>query len=196
MIGTRKVLPPDSTTHPSLLTLSLQSPWSQREEAQAPLHFQWRGSENSAPQHPAPRHPSRRKRQAPWLLHLPQRPQTTFTASSALTERDPPLCHPRRAQDFSLPAYRPLDCCLQSSTRRSLGHQPGQAPHRPAADACRLPSTCYLLGQEGLLPNMRLQGRRAGGEGEGVDPPPQINPTQTQSSLRIDSAAAVSLSFE
>lgn len=148
-------------------------------------------------------HPSLR-RQASWLLQLPGGPRQ---------HSQPPLSRHRQGPS-SLPlkeGQRPLSLCsppirsLQSSTHRSWGH-PARAGPTPYSwsrwvQLSRPPvQPQHWLGEEGLswTSDFAAQRRKEGLQGEGRQGAhlPKSVQLKTQTSLRTDTAAAVSLSFE
>lgn len=193
------MLPLESTLHPSP-TLSLQTPWWSVGGGPGPCPFAVEMLSGAVASHSSP----------PDIIAKEEKGSPAFPPGTeprrhsqpllprAGRERDLPLYHPRTAQDSSLSAHQPLDFCSQSSTHRSVGHQPGQSPHPvPGADGSRLPGPSAGWWRTGCS---RLRGpekRRAGGGGQGrwAHLPNSVQ-LKTQSSRRIDTAAAVSLSFE
>lgn len=122
-------------------------------------------------------------RHGAWTRSQPLLPRAGMEGPSSLPALEGP--------DSSRPAHRPLDFCSQSSTHRSLGHQPGQSPHPvPGADGCRLPGALALAGSStgwGRRGCYRLCGpeeRRGCGEGKGGRP---TSPNQSNSKPSLPS---------
>lgn len=116
-------------------------------------------------------------------------------------QRDLPLYHPVRPQDLASPTHWPLGLCWQNSDTGARVTQPGQTPRPgPGADRCSLPSPAarpqHWLGEEGYNGPHSPEKRRATGEGGRGTHLPKSVQLETQSSLRIHTVAAVSLSFE
>ena len=195
------MLPLESTLHPPP-TLSLQSPWRSVGGGPGPCPSAVEILSAAVTSHPSPPDLIAKEGKASPALPPGAEPRrhSQPLLPRAGTERDLPLYHPRRAQDSSLSAHQPRDFCSQSSTRPTGVRGTSQGgPH-----TLRLEQ----MGADYLAPALvggggagidyvvqRKEGLDGGGQGRWAHLPHSVQ-LKTQSSLRIDTAAAVSLSFE